>query len=124
MFVAPCAVVMTLIAFELYDPLWTRRRDPLRVIEGVVTAVGFLGDGAIIRGNGEVQGVTTATNTWLRGVVGFACGARHYLLAIAFGFTITIVSGMYLVKRWLTLQAGRLKSEAAPSPVTSRALDD
>jgi uncharacterized membrane protein YhiD involved in acid resistance len=48
MFVALGAVVMTLIAFELYDPLWTRHRDaagdPPRVIEGVVTAVGFLGN--------------------------------------------------------------------------------
>jgi uncharacterized membrane protein YhiD involved in acid resistance len=128
MFVALGAVVMILIAFELYDPLWTRHRDaagdPLRVIEGVVTAAGLLGDGAIIRGNGEVHGLTTATNTWLCCAVGFACGARRYLLAITFGFTVTIVSGMYLVKRWLTSQAGRLKSEAPPNPVTSRALDD
>jgi uncharacterized membrane protein YhiD involved in acid resistance len=47
---------MTLIAFELYDVLWTRHRDaagdPLRVIERAVTAVGLLGGGAIIRGNG------------------------------------------------------------------------
>jgi uncharacterized membrane protein YhiD involved in acid resistance len=71
-----------------------------------------------------VQGLTTATNTWLCGAVGFPCGARHYLLAITFSVTVTIVSGMYLVKRWLTSEARRLKSKAAPSPVTSRALDD
>ena len=54
---------------------------------GVVTAW-FLGGGAIIRGNGEVQGLTTAANIWLCGAVGLACGAGHYVLAaITFGFT-------------------------------------
>jgi putative Mg2+ transporter-C (MgtC) family protein len=121
MLVALGAAVMTLIAFELYDDLRKHRLDtagdPLRVIEGVVTAVGFLGGGAIIRGNGEVQGLTTAANIWLCGAVGLACGAGHYLLAaITFGFTVTIVTGMYLVKRWLASQAARLESKS-----TSRA---
>jgi putative Mg2+ transporter-C (MgtC) family protein len=129
MLVALGAAVMTLIAFELYDALRTRHQDatgdPLRVIEGVVTAVGFLGGGAIIRGKGEVQGLTTAANIWLCGAVGLACGAGHYLIAaITFGFTVTIVTGMYLVKRWLTSQAERLKSESASSPVTGSISDD
>jgi hypothetical protein len=68
MLVALGAAVMTLIAFELYDDLRKHQLDtagdPLRVIEGVVTAVGFLGGGAIMRGNGEVQGLTTAANIW------------------------------------------------------------
>jgi putative Mg2+ transporter-C (MgtC) family protein len=76
MLVALGAAVMTLIALELYDVLQARHQDaagdPLRVIEGVFTAVGFLGGGAIIRGNGEVQGLTGpfetsySTNGWLR----------------------------------------------------------
>jgi len=107
MLVALGAAVMTIIAFELYDALRARHQDfagyPLRVIEGVVTAVGFLGGGAILRGNGEVQGLTTAANIWLCGAVGLACGAGLYVLAaITFGFTVTIVTGMYLIKLWLT----------------------
>jgi len=103
MLVALGAAVMTIIAFELYDALRARHQDvagdPLRVIEGVVTAVGFLGGGAILRGNGEVQGLKTAANIWLCGAVGLACGAGLYVLAaIAFGFTVTIVTVMYLIK--------------------------
>jgi putative Mg2+ transporter-C (MgtC) family protein len=118
MLVALGAAVMTLIAFELYDALRARHQDatgdPLRVIEGVVTAVGFLGGEAIIRGNGEVQGLTTAANIWLCGAVGLACGAGHYMLAaMTFGFTVTIVTGMYLVKRWLSSQTEQLKSGAS-----------
>ncbi len=118
MLVALGAAVMTLIAFELYDALRARHQDatgnPLRVIEGVVTAVGFLGGEAIIRGNGEVQGLTTAANIWLCDAVGLACGAGHYMLAaMTFGFTVTIVTGMYLVKRWLSSQTEQLKSGAS-----------
>lgn len=123
MLVALGAAVMTIIAFELYDALRARHQDvagdPLRVIEGVVTAVGFLGGGAILRGNGEVQGLTTAANIWLCGAVGLACGAGLYVLAaITFGFTVTIVTGMYLIKRWLTSNAGPLEGGSISEPVT------
>ncbi len=106
MLVALGAAVMTIIAFELYDALQTRHQDaggdPLRVVQGVVTAVGFLAAGAVIRAHGEVQGLTTAVNIWLCGAVGLACGAGHYILAaITAGFTVTTVTGMYLIKRLL-----------------------
>jgi putative Mg2+ transporter-C (MgtC) family protein len=118
MLVALGAAVMTIIAFELFDALQARHReaagDPLRVIEGVVTAVGFLGGGAIIRGNGEVQGLTTAANIWLCGAVGLACGAGHYVLAaITFGFTVAIVTGMYLIKRWVASEAAQTQTGSA-----------
>ncbi len=120
MLVALGAAVMTIIAFELYDVLQARHQnvagDPLRVIEGVVTAVGFLGGGAIIRGNGEVQGLTTAANIWLCGAVGLACGAGLYVLAsITFGFTVAVVTGMYLVKRWVVSEAVS-KEKELPAP--------
>lgn len=106
MLVALGAAVMTIIAFELYDALQARHQDtagdPLRVIEGMIAAVGFLGGGAIIRADGGVQGLTTAANIWVCGAVGLACGAGHYVIAaITFGFTVVIVTGMYLLERWL-----------------------
>jgi putative Mg2+ transporter-C (MgtC) family protein len=120
MLVALGAAVMTIIAFQLFDALQARHQgatgDPLRVIEGVVTAVGFLGGGAIIRGNGEVQGLTTAANIWLCGAVGLACGAGHYVLAaITFGFTVAIVTGMYLIKRWVVSEAQSQREPATNS---------
>jgi putative Mg2+ transporter-C (MgtC) family protein len=117
MLVALGAAVMTIIAFELFDALRARHQDatgdPLRVIEGGVTAVGFLGGGAIIRGGGEVQGLTTAAYIWLCGAVGLACGAGHYVLAaITFGFTVAIVTGMYLIKRWVVSE---VQSQTEPA---------
>ncbi len=54
-----------------------------RVIQGVVTGVGFLGAGVLIHQQGNVQGLTTAATIWLVTAVGIACGARLYGLSAA-----------------------------------------
>lgn len=53
-----------------------------RIIAGVVTGIGFLGAGAIIRARGEVYGLTTAATIWLASGLGLAIGAGYYILAI------------------------------------------
>ena len=57
--------------------------DPARVAAGVVTGIGFLGAGAIIRGSeGLVAGLTTAASLWCTAAVGLACGFGMYVLAV------------------------------------------
>ncbi len=54
--------------------------DPARVAAGIVTGVGFLGAGAIIRGGeGIVVGLTTAASVWAVAAIGLAIGAGLYL---------------------------------------------
>ena len=50
--------------------------DLSRVIQGIVTGIGFLGAGAIIkhRSEEEVQGLTTAAGVWMTAAIGIACG--------------------------------------------------
>src|SRR4051812_22149130 len=50
--------------------------DVSRVIQGIVTGVGFLGAGAIIKRDSEqdVQGLTTAAGVWMTAAIGVACG--------------------------------------------------
>jgi putative Mg2+ transporter-C (MgtC) family protein len=58
-----------------------------RVIQGVVTGVGFLGAGSIIRAGSteeSVHGLTTAASIWLAAAGGIACGLGEWLL-VAFG---------------------------------------
>lgn len=55
--------------------------DPIRVIEGIVTGIGFLGAGAIIQGRGDVTGLTTGAGIWVAGGIGLACGAGYYVIA-------------------------------------------
>ncbi|MGE8454278.1 MAG: MgtC/SapB family protein, partial [Pseudomonadales bacterium] len=58
--------------------------DMSRVVQGVVTGVGFLGTGAIIkrRSEEEVQGLTTAAGIWMTAALGVACGLGHAAIAI------------------------------------------
>jgi putative Mg2+ transporter-C (MgtC) family protein len=58
--------------------------DTARVAAGVVTGLGFLGAGMILKEGGrEVHGLTTAAGIWAVGAIGLAIGAGMYLLGIA-----------------------------------------
>jgi putative Mg2+ transporter-C (MgtC) family protein len=57
------------------------RVDPARVAYGVMTGVGFLGAGAIIREKFGVRGLTTAATLWCIAAVGLACGFGMFLVA-------------------------------------------
>jgi len=52
-----------------------------RIAAQIVTGVGFLGAGAIIRDRAGVYGLTTAATIWLVASIGMACGAGFHLLA-------------------------------------------
>ena len=56
--------------------------DPSRVAAGIVVGVGFLGAGAIIRGQAGVTGLTTAASIWVVAGVGLAVGCGLYLLGL------------------------------------------
>ena len=62
-----------------------------RIVAGVVTGVGFLGAGAIIRARGEVYGLTTAATIWLASGLGLAIGAGYYILAITASVFVLVV---------------------------------
>jgi putative Mg2+ transporter-C (MgtC) family protein len=57
------------------------RIDPTRVIEGVITGIGFLGAGAMFRRGNFVQGAGSAAAIWSTGAIGLACGMGEILLA-------------------------------------------
>ena len=74
-----------------------------RVIQGVITGVGFLGAGSIIRGRTEesVRGLTTAASIWLAAAVGVACGLALWpvvLLSCSFGLLILVLEPL---DRWV-----------------------
>jgi len=61
-----------------------------RVLQGILTGIGFLGAGVILRDpNGHVTGLTTAATIWICAVLGTACGLGYWsVLGIAVGLTI------------------------------------
>jgi putative Mg2+ transporter-C (MgtC) family protein len=62
--------------------------DPGRVAAQVVTGIGFLGAGAIIREKASIRGLTTAACLWVAAALGLACGIGLFYLAIC----VTVVS--------------------------------
>jgi putative Mg2+ transporter-C (MgtC) family protein len=56
--------------------------DPTRIIHGVITGVGFLGAGSIMRTEGYVHGLTTAASVWMVAAIGVAVGVHAYALAL------------------------------------------
>jgi putative Mg2+ transporter-C (MgtC) family protein len=59
------------------------RTDPTRIAAQIVTGIGFLGAGAIIRQGFSVRGLTTAATLWLTAAIGMAVGAGSYAAAVA-----------------------------------------
>jgi putative Mg2+ transporter-C (MgtC) family protein len=57
--------------------------DPSRVAGQIVTGIGFLGGGAIMRNRDTVHGMTTAATIWVNAAIGIGCGVGQFQLAIA-----------------------------------------
>ena len=58
------------------------RADPTRVAAQIVTGIGFLGAGAIIRQGLAVRGLTTAATLWVVAAIGLASGSGYYSAAL------------------------------------------
>jgi putative Mg2+ transporter-C (MgtC) family protein len=72
--------------------------DPTRVIQGIVTGVGFLGAGVIFREGFAVRGLTTAACVWVVSAIGVLVGIGFYLLAAVATIATLIVLGVF---RWI-----------------------
>ncbi|MFQ5669222.1 MAG: MgtC/SapB family protein [Acidobacteriota bacterium] len=99
MMVSLGAAAFTLVTFEIFEAVMgmmdQTRSDPIRIVEGVIGGVGFLGAGTIIRSRGSLEGVTTASSIWVVGAVGLSCGAGYFhVAAIITGLAIVIISGI------------------------------
>jgi putative Mg2+ transporter-C (MgtC) family protein len=76
--------------------------DTGRVAAGVITGIGFLGAGTIIRVGIEQRGLTTAALIWFVAALGIAIGAGLYVLSIlATVFALVVVLGLGYVERAL-----------------------
>lgn len=87
--IAVGSAVFTLMSLEMAR---VAGGDPARIAAQIVTGIGFLGAGAIMRTRGGVQGLTTAATVWVNASVGVAAGGGQYHLAfIATAVTIIVL---------------------------------
>lgn len=85
-----CMASAALVAFVGYPGFWWGQAnagagawaDPTRVIQGIVTGIGFLGAGVIMRDGFTISGLTTAASIWATAAIGVLVGVGLYAAAI------------------------------------------
>jgi putative Mg2+ transporter-C (MgtC) family protein len=82
--------------------------DPTRIAAQIVSGIGFLGAGAILKDGIVIRGLTTAASLWATSAVGMAAGAGEYIIA-------AVSTGVILVSLWpINALAERLHGTAVP----------
>ena len=84
------------------------RVDPTRIAAQIVSGIGFLGAGAILKDGIVIRGLTTAASLWATSAVGLAAGAGEYVIAI-------VAAAVILVSLWpINALAERLHGGSIP----------
>jgi putative Mg2+ transporter-C (MgtC) family protein len=100
------SALFTILSIDAFPIVGDAPRDTARVAAQIVTGVGFLGAGALIRDSSGVKGLTTAAEIWLMAAIGMAVGAGAYLMAV---FTTVLIAvllfGLRPASAWLASKA-------------------
>lgn len=96
------ATLITLISLRFGDS---------RIAANIISGVGFLGAGVIMREEGRVRGLTTASTIWVSAALGLTVGYGEYVVAGVFGITVIVVL-------WLFTWLDNLIDQAAAEPRT------
>lgn len=84
------STVFTMLSFSLAD-----ESEAARIAANIVTGIGFLGAGAILRDGLTVSGLTTASTIWVVAALGMAVGAGEYVLAFAAVAVVFVVLTLF-----------------------------
>ena len=79
-------------------PVETIRMDPTRMAQGIMTGIGFLGAGVILKEGATIRGLTTAASVWMTASIGIMIGVGLWFAAlVALGVTVGALAGF----RWI-----------------------
>jgi len=76
--VAVAACGYTLVGISVLDSTEAESR----VLQGLITGIGFIGGGAILKNKGKISGVATAASIWNTGLIGIAVAMHRYEIAL------------------------------------------
>jgi len=86
--------LVMLISLHMYDMYKdVLNLDPARIAAGVITGIGFLGAGTIIRSTHQVKGLTTAASIWVSAGIGLGVGCGYYFAS----FLVSVFSLIILL---------------------------
>lgn len=86
------ATLFTILSFKLGGD-----EDPVRIAANIVSGVGFLGAGVILRGSGRIIGLTTASTIWIAAALGMGIGGGQYLVVGA--ATVVVLFVLWVFRR-------------------------
>ena len=95
-------MLLTVYQWQLLKsaPLDTLRVDPTRMAQGIMTGIGFLGAGVIMKEGLTVRGLTTAASIWITAAIGVLIGIGFYFPAVV---TTLITLGTLALFRWIEM---------------------
>ena len=99
-----CTASSLLMLVTVYEAHWFRatselvRLDPTRMAQGIMTGIGFLGAGVIMKQGLSVRGLTTAASVWMTAAIGILAGIGFYFPLIV---SVLLTIGMLSVFRWI-----------------------
>jgi len=114
------AALDTMVAFRSPDSSLTIDPNAIgRIVQGILTGIGFLGAGVILHDKeGHVAGLTTAATIWICAALGIVCGLGYWLiLLIASGMTLLILSVGKMIEQWAMRHFKRKGSEPSDRSV-------
>jgi putative Mg2+ transporter-C (MgtC) family protein len=100
------SALFTLMSYELAGE--AQGADPGRLAAQIVTGIGFLGAGAIMRTDSGVHGLTTAATVWVNAAVGVAAGGGEFHLAfIATAVTVVVLLMLHPLEKEIDRRWGK-----------------
>ena len=120
------AALFAIVSAYAFDAFNVPREDTVfqvdvtRVASNIVTGVGFLGGGAIVKYGASVKGLTTAASMWVTAAVGLAVGLGEYTIAtVTTGALLLSLVGLRAPRRWLHRRIGVRKQTLVIKPTTA-----
>jgi putative Mg2+ transporter-C (MgtC) family protein len=102
--VALSSAMIMISSLLLYSELRTEGHspDPLRAVQGLSQAIGFIAAGMIFVRRGAVVNMTTAANIWIAAAIGIACGCGQYrVVAVGAVLAVLLVVAFRLIERYI-----------------------
>jgi putative Mg2+ transporter-C (MgtC) family protein len=101
-----CLASAVLMLVTVYEGHWVRvtgeeRLDPTRMAQGIMTGIGFLGAGVIVKEGLNVRGLTTAASIWITAAIGVLAGIGLYVpMVFAVILAVAVLAGF----RWIEMR--------------------
>jgi putative Mg2+ transporter-C (MgtC) family protein len=107
-----CLASSVLMLVTVYESHWMRAAtglvqiDPTRMAQGILTGIGFLGAGVIMKEGLSIRGLTTAASIWITSAIGILAGIGFYIpLVMAVILTIGVLSVFRRIESLMPTQA-------------------